>query len=317
MLPGGEDVLRYGGHRSRGRIHVVNVGDVVLIDVVDVGIVDDRGVGDVDVAGVGLAHVVTRHVDLARREREPADRDTDAHRDAAAGPANPSDQRRPVDGAHVARPRHPAPGAVPHDPAPVVKRRVAPGRIIHPGPAPGGDPCPLSKSVRRPPRHHHIRRPHVTVVGRRLPASVGVEIGRAGDVLGDVLTGGRLLPLPLSSCRPAVELIRGAERRARIAHCRGAGERDHLLGADGERLSAARRLRLPRAHLDDGRVAGVVDLDPIIARLLQRQRDIRRIDLVGLIGLDIAHVHEERAGGELHLRRAVIEIEERESGGGT
>ena len=28
-------------------------------------------------------------------------------------------------------------------------------------------------------------------------------------------------------------------------------------------------------------------------------------------------MHEERAGGELHLRRVVIEIEERESGGGT
>src|SRR5256884_2592250 len=149
-LPGGEHSLRYGGDRTGGVVHVVDVGDVVLIDVSDIGVVHDRRVGHVDVAHVGGAHVIARHVDLARRQREPADVGADTYGNTPGGSTHPGHQRGCIHRTQAPRARHPAPGAVPLHPAAVVKRCVAPGRIIDPRPTPGRDPHPVTGPVGRP-----------------------------------------------------------------------------------------------------------------------------------------------------------------------
>ena len=309
-LPGGEHILRYGGDRTGGVVHVVDVGDVVLIDISDIGVVHDRRVGHVDVAHVGGAHVIARHVDLARRQREPADVGADTYGNTPGGSTHPGHQRGCIHRTQAPRARHPAPGAVPLHPAAVVKRCVAPGRIIDPRPTPGRDPHPVTEAVGRPAGHDHGRRPDVTVVRRLLPAPVGVQILRAGDVVRDVLARGRVLQLTLTPRGPAVQIIRSPQGGALISDRVRAGEGDPLLSADGDRLPAARGLRLPLAHLDDGGVACVVDLHAILARLLQREGDVRSIDLVGLISLQVPHAHDEGARRDLHLRGVVIEIEE-------
>ena len=118
------------------------------------------------------------------------------------------------------------------------------------------------------------------------------------------------MQLTLTPRGPAVQIIRSPQGGALISDRVRAGEGDPLLSADGDRLPAARGLRLPLAHLDDGGVARVVDLHAILARLLQREGDVRGIDLVGLISLQVPHAHDEGSGGDLHLRGVVIEIEE-------
>src|SRR5204863_28767 len=83
-------------------------------------------------------------------------------------------------------------------------------------------------------------RPDVTVVRRLLPAPVGVQILRAGDVVRDVLARGRVLQLTLTPRGPAVQIIRSPQGGALISDRVRAGEGDPLLSADGDRLPAAR-----------------------------------------------------------------------------
>ena len=71
-------------------------------------------------------------------------------------------------------------------------------------------------------------------------------------------------------------------------------------------------MRTALAHAHDGGVARIVDLDAVLAGLQQRDGEIGGIDLVELVREYLAHVHDERAGRQLHLHHAVIEIEERE-----
>ena len=96
---GSRFVSTLAGHGDGGRgIAIAVLARRVVDDVVDVGDVGD--VRDVDLAHVARARAVRRHVDLARREREPADRRTaaDRHRHVARAPPTqpPAPAHRPA-----------------------------------------------------------------------------------------------------------------------------------------------------------------------------------------------------------------------------
>ena len=142
------------GHRVR-ELAVREIAPIGLA----VAVVDD--VGDVVTLvtwvmftslHVARAGPIARHVDLVRREREPADRRAaaDRQRDADARAADPGHQRRRVHRPRDVRARRPAPGVAVVDPAAVVERREAPRRIVDPGPAPRPHPGPMAGAVRRP-----------------------------------------------------------------------------------------------------------------------------------------------------------------------
>ena len=171
----------------------------------------------------------------------------------------------------------------------------------------------MSVAIRRPTHSHDSRRPDVAVVRRVLPAAVIVEILVAGHVLGHVAPRLRLLGAAVAPHGPVVESIGGPER-ARVGR-QGARspERNHLLTAYRNRLPAPAGLGPTFADLHDGGITGIVDLDAIRAGPLQRQGDVRRIDLVCLVGEQLAHVNDEGSGGDAHLRRVVVEVQERES----
>ena len=147
-----EILLRCGGYPiTRGLVHVLDVGDVLVHDHVVVVIVHNRvihrRIGDVHVCYVSAAHVIRRHVDLTRPKREPGHADStassDSNADAEVWSANPGDKGWGVNRAHVAdtydrarRAWHPTPNAADSNPSAVMEWRKPPRGIIYPSPAP-------------------------------------------------------------------------------------------------------------------------------------------------------------------------------------
>src|SRR6185436_21060633 len=119
-------------------------------------------------------------VDLARRQRKPADdrRDGDAGDGRRAQILAPDKLhlRRGIYRRLARRPGDPAPGAPDVRPAAVVRNGVAPRRVIHPGPAPRVDPSPMAVAVRGPPGGHAPGGPDVAVGRVGAPGAVGIEI---------------------------------------------------------------------------------------------------------------------------------------------
>ena len=95
---------------------------------------------------------VGRHIDLTRGQRVPADGGGAARLPSVMLTLTPPVPTQPTRGGRIDRAvhvaaRHPAPTPAPDDPAPVVERRKAPRRIVHPGPAPMARPGPVAKAV--------------------------------------------------------------------------------------------------------------------------------------------------------------------------
>src|SRR5262249_36732242 len=79
-------------------------------------------------------------------------------------------------------------------------------------------------------------------------------------------------------------------------------------------LPSGADLRVTVAYFDYRGVASVVDLNPIVAGTAQCYSHIGRVDFKGLVPPKIADVHNGHPGGDIHLRRAIVEVQEREAG---
>src|SRR5712671_2964976 len=128
---------------------VVHIGDRRLID---------RGVAYVDAVHVLTAHLVRGNVNFTWTQREPrnvlAKRDpTSAYKDHEGGRINRGNFHRSW---------NPTPAAFDSHPAAVVKRSVAPGLIVDPGPSPGINPGPVALAIRSP-ACGNVRVPHVAI----------------------------------------------------------------------------------------------------------------------------------------------------------
>ena len=201
--------MRHHRDRIRGAaVPVVDVGDVDVrhVDVRDVD------VGHVHVADVRVAHVIGGVVRLFRREREPGYAPTaaGADRHAPVAPAHEHDQRRRVHRSSDHAARHPGPPVAHVHPATVVKRREAPRRVVDPRPAPRLHPGPVAVAVRRPARGHGAWHPHRTVVRRRTPLAVVVQV---------------LVPAAVTAGAPVLPVVR-ADRVADVVG-RGIAADDH------------------------------------------------------------------------------------------
>ena len=180
-----------GGHHGHG-MRELSVAEIALrhggLRVVD----DGRDIGDVgdmrdiDVAHITRAHAVGWHIDLARRQREPAHGraapGADGHRHAHVRPAHPADQGRRIHRPCHARARRPAPGGAKPDPAAVVEGRKTPGGVVHPGPAPGANPGPVASAVGRPARAHGARNPQRPVLRVFFPAAMAIQVFGTGHL---------------------------------------------------------------------------------------------------------------------------------------
>jgi hypothetical protein len=174
----------------------------------------------------------------------------------------------------------------------------------------------VTDAVGSPICRHRRRDPHITVVRSVLPLAVVIEILRPGHVLRHVLARDRPVEFTIPLVRPAIETIRGAQRRRNDGHLVGAHEGHHFLVVDRNCLAAAAGFGLALNDSDYSGIAGFADVHPILSGLIQQHGEIRRIDLVRLVFQQLAHVNAHRSGGDLHLRDVVIEIQKREPGAG-
>ena len=162
-------------------IYVVDVRDV---DVGNINVCDPR-VSDVHLADVPLGHMIRGVVRFAGAEWEPADETAapTTHRDthAESSTTDESDQRRSIVNTCRDRPGAPAPTVIDISPASIVKRREAPGFIIHPGPAPGFHPGPAPLVIGGPARRD-ARSPYRAIVRRVAPIAIGIQIFIADHV---------------------------------------------------------------------------------------------------------------------------------------
>ena len=154
------DIRNVGGFVDDGG--VVDIGDRCRVD---------GRVADVDPVDVFPAHAIRRYVDFARAEGKPSH--------IAAEPATLTDkdhQRGRVHRHYFHRPGYPTPTPANGHPAPVVKRGVAPRRIIYPCPTPGSNPVPVAFPIRCPPGGNPVGEPDMPVVGIVAPVAVVIQI---------------------------------------------------------------------------------------------------------------------------------------------
>jgi hypothetical protein len=142
-------------------------------------------------------HVVW-HIGLVRRQRRPMGawqrpaRRADHHADRHTGVVvwrrwpRPIHQRRRKHRARRVSTRRPAPAATPVDPAPIVKRRKAPGLCVDPGPAPRPQPDPAAIAVRRPTQLHADGHPQRTMFRMAFPAAITVQVLRPCHLWRDI-----------------------------------------------------------------------------------------------------------------------------------
>jgi hypothetical protein len=76
----------------------------------------------------------------------------------------------------------------------------------------------------------------------------------------------------------------------------------------------ARCIAFTFAHRDHARVAVGIDIHAVHTRLLNRERHIRRVDLVDLAAKQVANMHVERALVQFHLHRAVADVGQGQAG---
>ena len=292
---------------------------ILAVAVVERRVVDDIGdVGDIgDVRDVDLAHIaraggIAGHVDFARREREPADGRTgaaDGDGDVDARPAHPGHQRRRIDRPCRERPRRPAPGVAVVDPAAVMERREAPGRIVDPGPAPRTHPGPMTAAVRSPAAGDGARVPDGAVVGALLPAAVAVEVLRAGHLGRDVaLRAGDPVFAALALAEPACEGIAHRLGQAVLRHAIAfEPELAALAAVDGERAAAAFEGRLACVHRDMARAIEAVEAIAPGGLNAETPFQCRHLELAD--GAGIADAHGGRAVVKLQGHPVVVEAQ--------
>ena len=205
-----EGALRHRSDRARYiPVHVGDIGDGSrpvddggVVDVGDGGVAD-RGVADVDPVDVNPAHPVGGHVNFPRAQREPS---YIAAGTNAAG-AEEDYQGGRVNRHNVHRSSNPAPTIANRHPAPVVKGRITPRSVIHPGPAPGRNPGPVAFAIGRPPDANLRGVPDMSVAGIVAPFAVIVQILISHYIMRNISCRARPLVAAVAAIRPIVKII--------------------------------------------------------------------------------------------------------------
>ncbi len=266
----------------------------------------------VDTRDIARAGAVNRPVDVARPQRIPGHARATANADAGA--ADKADHGRCIARPHRHRARHPAPAAAEVGPAPVVRRREAPRRVVDPGPAPRRHPGPVARAVRRPARRHFARKPHGAIAGVLLPVAVVIQRGIAGHVGRYIARGRRRILSGIAGRGPLVEAV-GRRIVARACVGQVGARKPHALPATQfDRAGIAIQHGAAMTHRHQRGCAVGRHVDPVVARLARHECQVRRIHLDLLVGRQRPHAQLQRALGQLHLGRAVVKVQDRRGG---
>src|SRR5262249_22090417 len=154
---------------------------------VDETIDDTRVQRRVESANVAFTDKITRPVNFTRREREPANAAAKAQRHAPIGPSDEADQRGRENRPPYQRAWRPVPSLADKRPSTVMKWREPPCFEIPPGPAIRFEPEPVAGGIRRPANRYRIRRPNISVFGRRRPTAISVKVFVTDHLARDIL----------------------------------------------------------------------------------------------------------------------------------
>ena len=171
----------------------------------------------------------------------------------------------------------------------------------------------MAVAVRRP-ADCYVRIPDVAVVAFIAPVSVIVQVVVADDVGRDIASGTRILPAVIAVVGPVIELVGIADLFHVGFEGIGAAESGSLSGVDFVGLSVASGFAVSFADRDDSVAAVFAGFHAITSGLVNGERQIRRVDLKGFVTIQPAHANIDGAGAQLNLRRAVVEVEERDAG---
>jgi hypothetical protein len=118
-----------------------------------------------------------------------------------------------------------------------------------------------------------------------------------------------MFPSAVSVCAPRVELV---VIRAQILHIRAQliDARKHriVVAANGIRRTAAGNLPFTVANPNRRRIPAFINVDAIDSRTCNRESQIRCIDFIRLVIIQMTHTHQDRAFAQAHLRDVVIKI---------
>jgi len=205
-----------------------------------------------------------------------------------------------------------ATGAVGLGPPAVMGGGVAPGGVVHPGPAPGRDPSPLLIVIRRPISGNMRGSPYLSIARLIRPLAVVIEIlvaahfaghvtGRRRSVFADVTRGAPLVPSVSSGSGYQVEggLV--------------ATHNDCLLArADRERTPTTSHLAGSATNGDIRGLRVGVGANPVLTGIEHRESQTWRIDLEILVLCEISGANRENAFRHMNLDRLVIQVQELE-----
>ena len=256
----------------------------------------------VDAAFIVGTGAVAGHVAVARRQGEPAD--------AGRGPlamlrpmvaADPAHQRRRPRHARALAAGRPAPTVAQQHPAAVVRRGIAPRRIVDPGPAPRRDPRPAPVTVWHPAGRHRAGQPQGAIFRVVLPGAVAVQFFIACRIVRDIAQGRRGGGQGFG---PVVERHALHGPRAQFL-VRQLGA---LAGTQGH--AARRAIHVGRAveHADDAGAGRAFRFDAHPARLREDHAGLGRGQLEAAQCIGIAHAHADGAIAEVQFETVVIEL---------
>jgi hypothetical protein len=324
-----ERLLARGHNRARNPlIHIRDVGHRSLVDhrgliiIIYHRAVNGR-VRNVHVLNIPSAHAVRRHVHFTRSQRKPADRsssaaDRDSHAETTA--ANKRHQRWRVHRTHINYAfssrgrRYPSPSAFHIYPTSVMKWRETPRLIINPRISPRLDIRPVAVVIRCPVRGFNAWVPHMSILRRIAPVSVVVQVFISDHILRDILSRPRMFKSAVSVGAPRVKLV---VIRAQILHIRIQliCSRKHriVMAANGIRRAPTGNLPFTVANPDRRRIAAFINIDAIDSGTRDRESQIRRVDFVRLVIVQMTHPHQNRAFAQTHLRDVVVQIQKRKT----
>ncbi len=190
-------------------------------------------------------HVIRRHINFPRTQREPSDIPAEATRPST----DEDNQRGRVNRLHCDRPGHPAPASPDTHPASVMKWRIAPGRVINPRPSPGSNPIPVARMIRRPPGRHLVGKPDVAVVRIVAPVALIIQVVITDHIARHVLCGTRKIITVIAILGPVIEVIEARNRFDIGVKLVGSAERSSLPGVQIVALPAASGLAFANADV--------------------------------------------------------------------
>ena len=172
----------------------------------------------------------------------------------------------------------------------------------------------MAIAIRSPTHHGDMGEPDSAVVGNGTPAAVVIEVFVANHIFGNVALGNGVIFAKVALVTPGIEIVFAGERFDVSVERINTGEDTLLTGMEGVGRAAAGDFTFAIADVNDGGVAGFVDVDAVAAGAKNGESEIGCIDLHGLVLTHATNAQADRALGQTNLGHTIIEVEERETG---